>query len=212
MRIAIRDYNGCINYADLYFQCVCLSQYIDSYVSLGEPIVLALPIDRYYPAAMLASLASGRPYIPIDLSHPPERLKHILEYSGAKYILTDKENVDFINKFIPQQMVVLLRESVEDSEIRNDWRPSSTQEDISYIIYTSGSSGKPKGVFQNQRGLTHDIMQYTCSVHLRPDDVLSGIYSPSVNGALRDIYGALLNGAALLLMDLKRDGMQQFSL
>ena len=207
MRIAIRDYKGCINYADLYFQCVCLSQYIDSYVSLGEPIVLALPIDRYYPAAMLASLASGRPYIPIDLSHPPERLKHILEYSGAKYILTDKENVDFINKFIPQQMVVLLRESVEDSEIRNDWRPSSTQEDISYIIYTSGSSGKPKGVFQNQRGLTHDIMQYTCSVHLRPDDVLSGIYSPSVNGALRDIYGALLNGAALLLMDLKRDGM-----
>jgi acyl-coenzyme A synthetase/AMP-(fatty) acid ligase/thioesterase domain-containing protein/acyl carrier protein len=207
MRIAIRDYQGSINYADLYFQCVCLSQYIDSYVSPGEPIVLALPIDRYYPAAMLASLASGHPYIPIDLSYPPERLKHILEYSGAKYVLTDKENVDFLNNFIPQHMVVLLRESVEDSTICDDWHPSSTQEDISYIIYTSGSTGKPKGVFQNQRGLTHDIMQYTCSVHLRPDDVLSGIYSPSVNGALRDIYGALLNGAALLLIDLKRDGM-----
>ncbi len=207
MRIAIRDYQGCINYADLYFQCLCLSQYIASYVLPGEPIVLALPVDRYYPAAMLASLASGRPYIPIDLSHPPERLKHILEYSGAKYVLTDKENIDFLNNFMPQDMVVLLRESVEDSTISDDWLPSSTQEDISYIIYTSGSSGKPKGVFQNQRGLTHDIMQYTCSVHLRPDDVLSGIYSPSVNGALRDIYGALLNGAALLLMDLRRDGM-----
>ena len=32
MRIAIRDYQGCINYADLYFQCLCLSQYIASYV------------------------------------------------------------------------------------------------------------------------------------------------------------------------------------
>ena len=205
--IAIRDNQGSITYNNLYFQCLCLSQYIDGFLLSGEPIVLALPVDRYYPMAMLAALASGHPYIPVDLSHPSERLKHILEHSGAKYVLTDKGNMDFISKVIPQNMEVFLRETVDDLIVSDNWCPSSTSEDISYIIYTSGSSGNPKAVFQNQRGLTHDIMQYTCSIHLRPDDVLSGVYSPSVNGALRDIYGALLNGAVLLLIDLKRDGM-----
>ena len=67
---------------------------------------------------------------------------------------------------------------------------TATADDLAYILYTSGSTGRPKGVVQDQRGLLHDVMQYVNSVHLDAGDRLTQLYSPSVNGAIRDIYGA----------------------
>lgn len=86
------------------------------------------------------------------------------------------------------------------------WRPCGSPEDTAYLLFTSGTTGQPKGVFQNQRGLMQDVMQYTNSVHFSELDVTSLLYSPSVNGAIRDIYGALLNGGCLCMIDLRRDG------
>jgi hypothetical protein len=78
---------------------------------------------------------------------------------------------------------------------------------LAYILFTSGSTGKPKGVYQTQRGLLHDVRQYLEAVRVRPHDRLSLLYSPGVNGAIRDIFGALLAGACLCLRDLRRHGI-----
>ena len=86
---------------------------------------------------------------------------------------------------------------------------TATADDPAYILYTSGSTGRPKGVVQNQRGLLHDVMQYVNSVHLDAGDRLTQLYSPSVNGAIRDVYGALLTGAALYPVDLRREGLRR---
>lgn len=80
-------------------------------------------------------------------------------------------------------------------------------ERIAYILYTSGSTGTPKGVFQNQRGLLHDISQYAHMAQLGPQDVLSWLYSPSVNGAIRDVYAALFHGAALVALEARALGL-----
>lgn len=204
--IAIRDRKGCITYSELLAECLRLGNYIASNVPPGESVVIALPVDRHYPAAMLAALAAGRPYIPLDLSHPPERLRHILAHCKSRHVLTDTIHQPSIAGFLSLDTSFLLRDALP-SLATSYWQPSATAEDIAYIIYTSGSSEIPKGVYQNQRGLSHDILQYTRSAHLRPSDVFTGLYSPNVNGALRDIYGSLLNGATLLIIDLRNDGL-----
>jgi len=79
--------------------------------------------------------------------------------------------------------------------------------DLAYIIYTSGSTGQPKGVYQNQRNLLHDVMQYINVSEIDSNDRLSLLYSPSVNGAIRDIYGALLTGATLYTHNLITQGL-----
>lgn len=205
--MAIRDRQGCTTYADLLAECQGLAQDIACQVPPGAPVVIALPVDRHYPAAMLAALAAGRPYVPLDLSHPPERLRHILEHCGSRHVLTDTAHQSAVAGYLPEGACLLLHDAPRSRTVPCDWQPGASADDIAYVIYTSGSSGMPKGVYQNQRGLSHDIMQYTRSAHLRPGDVLTGLYSPNVNGALRDIYGALLNGATLLMIDLRQDGL-----
>ncbi|MEI6535174.1 MAG: AMP-binding protein, partial [Verrucomicrobiaceae bacterium] len=205
--IAIRDRQGCLSYRELLSECWRIASYIDRETPPGSPIAIALPVDRHYPVAMLSALAAGRPYVPLDLSHPPERLRHILTHSGAEYVLTDTAQSTMVAQWLPSTTKLLLRDIQHRTKISTGWLPPASAGDVAYIIYTSGSSGIPKGVYQNQRGLSHDVMQYTRSIHLRPDDILTGIYSPSVNGAIRDVFGALLNGATLLLFNLRSEGL-----
>jgi len=76
-----------------------------------------------------------------------------------------------------------------------------------YILYTSGSTGRPKGVVQCHRNVLWDVREYTNTLYIRPDDRMTVLYSCSVNGAVRGIFGALLNGAALYPLDIKEEGL-----
>lgn len=205
--VAIRDRVGQVSYGELAAACLSLASWIDREVPAGAPIALALPVDRNYPAAMLAALAAGRPYVPLNPAYPPESLRHVLAHCGASHVLTTEAVLGSMRGVMPEGMTALIVDARPEDPTRRDWQPAATPEDNAYILYTSGSSGAPKGVYQDQRGLMHDVMQYTCSAHLGPGDVLTCLYSPSVNGALRDIFGALLNGATLLLFDLKTEGL-----
>ncbi len=201
--IAIHDNYGSISYAELYHYVKNLGSVILNQVKKGSAVALALPIDRHYPAAMLGALAAGRPYVPLDLTFPSERLKYILTHSGASLVLVTTETYPQVQNLLPKGVTcVNIEEKVESKQ----WIPQGIADDIACIVYTSGSSGQPKGVYINQRGLTHDVLQYTRSIHIAPDDVLSGLYSPNVMGSVRDIYGALLNGASIALFDLRRQG------
>lgn len=200
---AIHDARGSIGYGELLREALAWGRAIDASIPPGQAVALALTVDRHYPAAMLGALASGRPYVPLDLSFPAARRAYILAHSGVAAVLVDADSAEAVRAWLPPQLAIRSREALPAA---GDWRPGGRAEDPAYILYTSGSTGQPKGVVQNQRGLTHDVRQYTQAVRLGPDDVLSGLYSPNVNGAIRDIFGALLNGATLCLFDLRRQG------
>lgn len=172
----------------------------------GSPVALALPTDAWYPAAMLGALAAGRPYVPLDLSHPPERLRHILAHSGVTRVLMAGAGPRESEGFLGDGRRLTGVDGLAAAS--DEWRPAPKVEDPAYILYTSGSTGRPKGVYQHQGGLMHDVMQYTHSVHLSNEDTTTLLYSPSVNGAIRDIFGALLNGACLCMSNLRVDGLR----
>lgn len=162
-----------------------------------EPVAIDLPNGAAFPWAMLACLAVGRPYVPLDRSAPAARNRAILAAAGATFVVHDGQQEVAGN--VPGVSVATWP----------GWagRKARGKAGLAYILFTSGSSGKPKGVYQTQRSLLHDVRQYLETVRVRPDDRLSLLYSPGVNGAIRDIYGALLAGACLCLRDLRRHGL-----
>src|SRR6185295_17139903 len=85
--------------------------------------------------------------------------------------------------------------------------PAVAPDRLAYILYTSGSTGEPKGVMQNHRNVLHYTRVYTNNLHLNADDRLTLLSSYCFDAAVMDIYGALLNGATLYPIDLKQDGL-----
>jgi acyl-coenzyme A synthetase/AMP-(fatty) acid ligase/acyl carrier protein len=73
-------------------------------------------------------------------------------------------------------------------------------------LYTSGSTGQPKGVIQNHRNGLHDITLWTKSFHICPDDRLT-LLAFETGQAIKTIYSAVLNGAALYPRDIKVEGV-----
>ena len=204
-KIALQSDSAQLSYQATYRLACSIAGVIKARNTHKESIGIALPNDVFFPVAMLAALAVGCPYVPLDIDLPEARNRLIIEQSGVKSIITTTELADSYRDFNPICIDNLSFNTAEP------FVTNASAEDIAYIIYTSGSTGIPKGVYQNQRNLLHDVMQYTNSVHLNENDRLTLLYSPSVNGAIRDIYGALLNGATLVIKNLKKGGLYDLS-
>src|SRR5205807_166318 len=85
--------------------------------------------------------------------------------------------------------------------------PVVSPDKLAYILYTSGSTGQPKGVMQNHRNVLHFIRAYTNNLHINSDDRLTLLSSYCFDASVMDIYGALLNGATLYPIDVRHEGL-----
>ena len=199
-RLAIADGSRRWSYAELSAQVDAIAGRLAA--AWKEPpsaIALAMHNDARAPAAMLGALACGIAYVPVDLSFPPERNAQILRHSGVSAVVTTMDGRAAVAQMADKLPLIVIDAPNADMAAPSPASPDS----IAYVLYTSGSSGQPKGVYQNQRGLLHDVMQYINSIHLNATDRITMLYSPSVNGAIRDIFGGLLVGAAVHMVDLR---------
>lgn len=90
-------------------------------------------------ATILGIIKSGAGFIPIDPEYPDDRIKHVLNDSESKYIITKEDLPNKLN----------IDDLLKENDERNP-NPILTPKNLAYSIYTSGSTGKPKGVI-----LTH---------------------------------------------------------
>ncbi len=156
---------------------------------------------------MVGALKAGKICVPLDRSHPTARCQHILRDSEATLIITDHKNLTSAREMALGGCAVIDVDNLDARHSTENPRLSLSPDTRAWILYTSGSTGQPKGVVQTHRNVLHFIRIYTNSLQICADDRLSLVYSFCTNAAAHEIYTALLNGASLFPLNIKEEGV-----
>jgi amino acid adenylation domain-containing protein len=177
----------------------------------SEPIAILMEKDVHAVAAGMGVLKAGKILVPFDPSFPEARLAALLEQCGAPLVLTTRRYEGLAQVVTGERSRVLNVEALDGTLSTNDPGLALGPDTLAWILYTSGSTGQPKGVLNNHRGLLHQIMRRTNVLHIGPEDRLVVLGAMGAMQALTQLNLSLLNGAAAVLRDLKEHGLADFA-
>ena len=172
----------------------------------GAPVVLLFKQGAPLIVASLGALKAGKAYVPLDVSLPRAKAAQILEHLQRGQIVTDNDHLSLAQELALDRSKVLNLDNIDGTLPDENPGLSISPDQIAYINYTSGSTGEPKGVVWNHRNELFGTKVKTNALHISLDDRVSLVRSNNV-GATRDMWLALLNGAALLTFDLQQDSL-----
>ncbi|GAA1602463.1 non-ribosomal peptide synthetase [Saccharothrix algeriensis] len=164
---------------------------------------------------LLAVLVSGRAYVPLEPSFPAERLAHILADSDPDVLLVDAAHAAWARELAtaagrPGLAMVHIGPPAPDPDLHEvvvGLASAAAPEDPAYLLYTSGSTGEPKGVVQSHRNVLFGVANHVRNFALRPGDRTSVLTSFGYDMAVTDMFSAVLSGAAAVPSDIRTHGL-----
>ena len=204
-KTALQDPYGEMNYGELEAKSAAVSRTLTTLgVKRGDAVAVYVPFTKDVMLGAIATLRTGCIFIPFDGAYPEKRLEYMLEDSEAAAILTTREFWESRKLHFPEERVIFLDE-VETAESNQlsivNCQLSIHEDSPAMLLYTSGTTGKPKGVLHSHRMLLH--IADCAKVH--PDAVMnvdtrSGIMSsfPFV-ATMMFLIGPLLNGGTVCI-------------
>ncbi len=176
----------------------------------GERVGVLLRPGLQAVVGLLGCLASGAAYVPLDPDYPDARIREIADHAGIRVLLSCSEHLGRLQHFAAVERVLLLDDPLEDDPVPPSclaWSalPVALPEacpagpdDIAYVMYTSGTTGRPKGVMVSHRAvcLFHDWVHEAFAI--TADDRFIQTSALSFGGSIRQVFSPLLAGAQLL--------------
>lgn len=167
-------------------------------VGRGEPVALLFRRSPEMVIAILAVLKAGGAYLPIDPEYPEARIQYMLEDSGAVCMLTQEELAGRAASL--SKNTILIDDPAVSAESGRNLEIAAGPDDLAYIMYTSGTTGKPKGNLTTHANITR-VVKETNYISLSEKDTLLSLSNYAFDGFTFDMYGALLSGAKLVVAD-----------
>lgn len=167
-------------------------------IGVGSLVALRMGRSLDTIVAILAVLKTGGSYLPLDPTAPASYVETILHDSAADLVLDAMQaSFDVPTLALHDAVRCALSESAEPLD------SSCAPSDIAYVMYTSGSTGQPKGVLVPHRGVVRLVVGQEY-VRLGPDEVMLHAAPLAFDASTFEIWGALLNGGELVVLPDQR--------
>ena len=169
--------------------------------------IVGLLLDRSIDmmVGIMGILKAGGAYLPIDPDYPKERIASILSDSGTCFLVTSME----LNKKLQNEKIlegspleVLIIDGPDrdfENEDGGNIKCVNNSSSPAYIMYTSGSTGMPKGTVTTHYNISR-VVRNTNYIEITHEDTMLQLSNYAFDGSTFDIFGSLLNGAKLVLV------------
>ena len=167
-----------------------------------EDTVVGIMVERSLQMviAILGILKAGGAYVPIDPDYPEERIKYLLENSKASILLTKdriNDNVVLEGKDVISVVECIKQQDLSKENLNGKYNPDR----LIYVLYTSGSTGNPKGVMVKNHAYVNLLNWFTTEFNIGHEDNVLMIAPASFDLAQKNLYAPLIKGGRLYLYE-----------
>jgi non-ribosomal peptide synthetase component F len=164
-----------------------------------EPVPLLLAHGADVVVACLGVLKAGKFYVPLDPDQPAVRSAAIVADLEARGVLTHGGlRAHAAEAAAGSRARVIDLDAIDPAAPADDPHRPLTADALAYVMYTSGTTGQPKGSLETHRNVLQLTHAFVHDFHPCPLDRLTMLFQSSFSGSVYDVFGALLNGAALV--------------
>ena len=197
--VAVIDPHRQITYRELNERANQLARFVRC-LPLAAEEVAAFCLDSSFDmvVSMLAISKAGAAYLPLDPSNPPDRLAFMIRDSNASLVITLRRFLHLLPDHI--NTICLDAESAKlSTHSDQDLDNLASSQNALYVVYTSGSTGSPKGIIVEHRSLVNETLAFIAEHGMQPGDRLLQFASVGFDVAAEEVFSSLMCGAAVVV-------------
>ena len=209
-KIAVTDEWGEISYEDMQKLAKSAATELikKSFDGFGvEPVIVYLQKSLRCIVSFMGAMYSGNPYVPVAYDMPLNRVQKIISsLEGRGHIITDAEGANRLSELevtLPVHIYEEITAQKADNEAIERALGTVCDTDPIYIMFTSGSTGDPKGVTVPHRGVIDYAMWVSDTFGINEDTILGNQAPFYFDNSIFDIYSMLLSGAKMMIIPEK---------
>jgi amino acid adenylation domain-containing protein len=173
---------------------------------VGPEVMVGVMLERSADliVSLLAVSKAGGAYVPVNLTDPPARIRHVIEDAGVRVLLASRGLTAELYEggpevvFIDDEGAPSLDASAAAARGEVPSGAAATADNVAYMMYTSGSTGEPKGVCVTHRNVL-GLVKRADYAHLGPGEVFMQFAPASFDASTFEVWGCLLNGGRLVV-------------
>ncbi len=199
-KTAFAGENGSMTFGSIYEQARRIGSFLAEKEVRRKPVIVYMQKSPEEITAFLGVLYAGGYYVPVDKEMPEERRKNIFRMLPDAWCICEKDTKETGHVLEYQRLC----RAEEKPGLLTAIREQHVDTDPAYTVFTSGSTGVPKGVVANHRSVIDYIEQLSEILHISGDTVFGNQAPFYVDACLKEIYPTLKYGAKTVLIPRKK--------